>query len=150
MGLMTSNTKGQIGELVRVIPSKRRRKHRIEDRVYAREIRESFCVQKGCRFHGQRAQQGVCHTTKPMAVNNWGYTDAVFDYASKWANEQMAERRKRYLRNPKDYIKHLEAALWCQLVNTTTGLDELVRLRARLAIAEDELRRLRKKGGRRA
>lgn len=35
-------------------------------------------------------------------------------------------------------------------VNTTTGLDELVRLRARLAIAEDELRRLRKKGGRRA
>lgn len=141
--------KDPMGKLLRAIPTKRRHKHSIETRVYAREIHETICVQKGCRFHGQRAQQGICHTTTPMASNSWDYTDSVFDYACKCADEQMAEWRKRY-RNQKDRLKALECTLWCYLVNTTTGLDELVRLRAKLAVAEDKLRRLRKKAAHRA
>jgi hypothetical protein len=41
-------------------------KHKSETKVFSREIHENFCMQKGCRFYGRHAQQGICHTTKSL------------------------------------------------------------------------------------
>lgn len=140
----------EYGQLVRTV--RYRGKHDLEQRFYAREIQELWCRRKGCRFRGQRAQQGICFTHY-----NWlgepfdserSYQNKLYRAAYKaWAELRSCRPKHRSL---KDQNAHLQSEVFCMWMNNITGLDQLVMLRRKLAIAEDKLRRLRQKGGRRA
>lgn len=96
--------------------------HARETRIFAREIHESFCDDKKCKFYGQHAQQGICHTSEPEAID--------WDRVAKLEQEQEEELkyfRKKY--NGKEYVKWLEAMYACGMMNWRFGLDELIRLR---------------------
>lgn len=132
---------------VRVVPGKGR-KHRTETRIFARENWETWCVQPGCRFKGQHAQQGICHTTEPFASEDgvtWASVEARFKFAEKAAKEELDLLRKQYKGRPKRYVGHLEAAIWCNWVNVSSNLDELIRLRAENAVLKDKLARRRRR-----
>src|SRR4030067_169536 len=91
---------------IRVIEHKG--KHRMETRVFARDIHETYCVQAGCRFKDQHAQQGVCHTVldKPVHV----YLDDVDNRASQMLKQLQAHRKSL---GTKKYIEHLESHVFC-------------------------------------
>jgi hypothetical protein len=117
---------------IRVVPGKGR-KHRTETRIFAREIHETFCKQPGCKWNGQHAQQGACHTREPFVPGtSWSYVDKV----EKYAHEAMVETRKYYRKDPKDYIRHLESQHIADWMNSVFHLDEVVRLRRKVALLE--------------
>jgi hypothetical protein len=128
---------------LRVIPSNGRG-HQTEQRIFAREIHETFCAQRGCRFFGKHAQQGHCHTRTPCIGKDWEHIDAAFQFAERAATEQLGLLRKDCRGNPRAYLKWLEAHVWCGWVNAAGTLDELVRLRRDVAILRDTLQRVRR------
>lgn len=111
---------------VKIIP--RRGKHRLETRIFARDIHETYCAQPGCKFKGGTAQQGVCHTTEPFAGGDWKYIDRL----EKYAEEVVKEAKKLY--KGKSYITYLEAQHVADWMNSMFILDEVVRLRRKVAL----------------
>lgn len=131
---------------VEVIPG--RGKHKTEQRVFARNIHENFCVQPGCRFRGKHAQQGVCHTTTTSAGgHDWGYVDRLIALGNSFVDEvkTMAKRGKW---SRKRYVEYLESAMACSWSNSSSGLDELVRLRRQVSLLTDKVERLSKRAKR--
>lgn len=106
---------------IKVIPHTSR-KHKTETRVFAREIHETYCVDPKCKWRGQPAQQGVCHTQLGRVPR------AYIDEAEKGAVDALANIRSHYKDKAK-YVKALESHLVCAFMNAEFGLDELVRLR---------------------
>ncbi len=96
--------------------------HKREIRVFARNIHETFCNYKRCKFYGKPAQQGVCYSVKPDLVD-WDRI-AKFEQAQ---DEELKYLRKKY--KGREYVKWLEALYSCAMVNWTVALDEAVRLR---------------------
>lgn len=124
---------------VQIIKNKGR--HKTETRVFNRNIHEHFCMQKGCKFYGRHAQQGVCHTTKTWAGSeDWSYIDAIMEEAAKATKEQLDIARKY---KGKTYVRYLEDQLVCMWMNQMTGMDELIRLRRKVALLEHKSQRLR-------
>ena len=110
--------------------------HNRETRIYAREIHETFCDDKKCKFYGQHAQQGICHTDKPDLVD--------WDRIAKHEKEQEDELtyfRKKYKGN--GYVKWLEAMYSCASVNWRFTLDDLIRLRRDNALLKLKLKKKR-------
>ena len=115
-------------------------KHRTETRVFARQIHESYCAQKGCKFYGRHAVQGVCHTTKTFCDSfDWSYIDRAI------AEGRRFVREARRLYKGRDYIRYLEALVESHWANEVCRLDELVRMRRNAALMEHKLARLSKK-----
>lgn len=119
----------------------RGRGHKTETRVFAREIHETFCVDRRCKFYGKPAAQGICHSTL-----GWRRTREL-ERAERSADELLRETRiiGRAMTRRR-YIQYLESQVACDWMNGEFLLDELVKLRAENA----ELRlRTRKRGRRR-
>lgn len=126
---------------VEVIPGKG--KHRVDTRIFPRRIHESWCAQKGCRFYGKPAVQGVCHTTTTFA----GDSDySYWERMDKLVQAHMVVLRKMLKGlSPKEQRIRLESEVACVLMNSWGQLDELVRLRRDTAVLEDKVRRMQRK-----
>jgi len=127
---------------IKIIPGKGM--HKTETRVFARNIHEAYCIQPGCKFKGKKAQQGVCHTTKPWVGGKWDYLDAVFVEAGKAAKELLASSKK-YSKSHKDYVKNLEEHIAVDWVNTIFHIDGMIRMRREVALLRVENERLKAK-----
>jgi len=130
---------------VRTEPCEWSRKHKMETRVFAREIHEQFCVQPGCRFRGRLAQQGVCHSRDPYVEETgalgWKYIQLV----ERYAEESLQLLRRARFRSRRDYVKYLESCYACSIMNDAFTLDNLVLLRKENALLKLEVERLGKK-----
>jgi hypothetical protein len=121
-------------KVVKYKPKKGGDGHARETRIFAREIHETFCDDKKCKFYGQHAQQGICHTDKPDLVD-WDRIEKI---------EQEQEEELKYFRKlykGKEYVKWLEAMYSCAMVNSRFGLDELIRLRRDNALLKLKVKR---------
>ena len=120
---------------VEIIPGKE--KHKTETRVFARNIHESFCVQPGCKFEGEHAAQGVCHTLTTMGGSrDWSYIDNILKQGDDYLSEIQNMHKIRPAADAKSdaYIRRLESEIVCIWTNNAFTLDELVRLRGELAL----------------
>ena len=107
-------------------------KHKLETRIFARNIHETYCVQKNCKFHGKHAQQGICHTKDTFnGSSDWSYVDGVM----REGEEHLAFIKKS-AKNKESYIKQLEGEVVCGFSNSIFTLDELIRLRRKLALSK--------------
>lgn len=101
--------------------------HKLETRVFARQIHETYCAQERCEFYGRHAAQGIC----------WGSPDAAevkyLERREKESDDMLAEMREirdQQKMDNKAYIDYLESHLYCDWMNQQFTLDECVRLRA--------------------
>jgi hypothetical protein len=119
------------------------RGHWTQTRIFARNIHESFCMQRGCRFYKQHAQQGVCHTTKTFTGSpDWSYVDAI----DKEASLHVGFIRKQYRKDPrKKYISRLENEITTMWMSSMFHTDEMVYLRRELAVTRKKLEAMTKK-----
>ncbi len=120
----------------RIVPGKG--VHRTETRFYDREVGETFCVQPGCKFRGERARQGFCYDVPRRDVY-----DALFDVGERYAEELAATYREYFRGRPRKYVRHLESSVICWYVNSTSLLDQLVAMRRENALLRKEVERLR-------
>lgn len=111
--------------------------HRMETRVFVREIHQYWCVDPTCRFNGQPAQQGVCHSKlgRPAA--------AYLGRVERDAEKMVASLRET--EKPKDVIKVLASHLVCTTMNYDFLLDEVVKLRAEVGTLRLEAKKKGKK-----
>lgn len=108
------------------MPKKPRKSHLTEKRT--REIQESYCADKKCKFFGKPAQQGVCHTTETFAGGPWAY----IEFGEKQVAEGMAWFKKAY--KGREYVRTIEAYLESSMMNNYCVLDELIQLRKENAL----------------
>jgi len=121
---------------IKVVPSKGRR-HKTETRIFARNIRELFCRQPGCKFKGKHAAQGVCHTTDTFAGGaDWKHMDAAFELGKKATDEVRRILRGNSAKHKIDYLLAMHESYW---VNNVFHLDEMVRLRRENALLKRKL-----------
>lgn len=122
---------GLPSNVVRVVEGKG--PHRVDTRVFARNIHEAYCMQKGCKFYGKHAQQGVCHTTKTFAGDS-GF--AYWEHLSDVVERHLVGLRKHVLKklSLRGQVRRLESELACALINSWGQLDEMVRLRRDAAL----------------
>ncbi len=118
---------------IRVIQSEHEG-HKLETRVYAREIYESYCVDPGCEFNGKRSAQGICHTRLEGVDHE--YMKRVQSHVDEWLADMHKEREPG---KDEEYIKYLEGQLYCHLMNDRFSLDHLVSLRMKIARLELKL-----------
>lgn len=99
--------------------------HALETRVFAREIHETYCADRRCKFFGKHAAQGRCHSRlKPHVLKE-------LDRRNKYAWEAVREIQHIAKNWSKaKYIRYLESQHVCDVMNTWFSLDELIRLRA--------------------
>ncbi len=106
--------------------------HKLEERIFARNIHETYCVQKNCKFHSKLARQGVCHTKKTFNdSNDWSYIDSAMR-----SGEEHLAFIKKHAKNKQDYIKRLEGEVVCGFSGSIFTLDELIYLRRKVALLE--------------
>lgn len=122
------------------MPNKRKQ-HKTELR--ARELKESYCVTRACKFFGKRAEQGICFSKLDNKTDR--YLKAVLDSGERLLQEMRSLRRVNKQTTDKKWIKHLEGHVVCEWANGIFGLDELIYLRAENARLRDALRRTRRK-----
>lgn len=101
--------------------------HRCETRVFAREIHETWCVHKGCKFDGKPAAQGVCYSR--LDRRDEGYLQRVYKRAHGLILEMRSIAQSQKF-TAKQHIDYLERSLESNWMNAEFGLDELIRLRA--------------------
>lgn len=109
-------------------------KHATESRD--RSIKESICAEKGCKFFGQLAQQGVCHTSSGDLID--------WDRLAQHEQREEAELevfRKKY--KGKEYVRWLESMYLCAQLNWQGTLDECIRLRRDNALLRLKTKRKR-------
>lgn len=122
---------------VKVIPGTGR--HKTEQRVFARNIHESFCIQPGCRFRGKHSVQGVCHTEATFeGGTDWTYVDAMIAGGNRFVEELRASMKRQKL-TTKQKLDTVENHLACTWSNTISTIDELVRLRREVALLTHKL-----------
>jgi hypothetical protein len=128
---------------IRIEPSKGR-KHPSETRVFAREIHESYCADKKCKFYGKRAVQGVCFTTENSNDSaDWSYVDGVMQQGEDFLTEIRANFKAKgksvaaARTAAKAYLAYLESNFVCNWSNSQFALDELIRLRSENAILKN-------------
>jgi hypothetical protein len=116
----------QIPQHKRLGPIMKRNHHKTETRK--REIVESYCAEKGCKFFGQPAAQGICHDViHPLQKK---YLDTVMRYGQDRLRGEKSLRKANKLMTDRKWIQHLEGELACEWANAWFTLDELVYLRA--------------------
>lgn len=116
--------------------------HRVDTHIFARNIREAWCAQPGCRFRGQPAVQGHCHTTKSFAGDDFEYQE----HLSKCVEGHVDYLKKRHAKlSGAARDKMLFAEIAVMLMNDWFATDELVRLRRDNARLRDDVKRLRKR-----
>lgn len=122
----------QVDEPIEVIPM-----GHTETRIFARKIRESWCAKKGCRFYGKHAVQGVCHTTRSFAGDDYSY----WEHLEVLVGNHVTHLREKILAKmtPKERERRLLSEVSCALMNAWGTLDECVRLRRDNAILQDKL-----------
>lgn len=109
-------------------------KHKTETRVFARRIRETWCVQPGCEYQGELAAQGLCFSTKTfMEQEDWRYIDTLIEGAEEFVQSVKQHAKHRKLTD-KQYIKDLESHLATAWMNVMTTSDVMVRQRHDLAL----------------
>lgn len=121
-------------KVVKYPAKKGARRHNYETRVFAREIHEVFCTDKGCEFYGQHAQQGICYSNKPDVID-WKRIEQL----EKRQAEELAYFKKKY--KGKSYVRWLESMYDCAQLNWTFTLDELIRLRRDNALLKLKVKR---------
>ena len=101
------------------------RDHRHETRQHP--LPQRYCIEPGCKFFNQPAQQGICHTSEPEIIDWQRVADA---------GEQLAKSLKpaRDSMPVEEYATYLEANYECAMVNWTMTLDECIRLRREVAL----------------
>ena len=99
--------------------------HRLETRIFKRNIHETFCVQPRCKFRGRHAAQGICFDRETISGLDYKNLEIV----EKKALESLAEMKEVHKANGGSWVKYLEGQLVCQFMNEFFTLDELVRLR---------------------
>ncbi len=106
--------------------------HRLETRVFQRDIHETFCVDPRCKFKGKRAAQGVCFTKDTLT----GFPHKAFEIAEQRAQDALRETREVYqmnrrrIKNFPSWVTYLEHHFISDQMNGNFRLDELIRLRA--------------------
>jgi len=121
------------------------RKHRTETRVFARNIHETFCAEKGCPYFGKHAAQGLCHSETTMeGLDCWDYVDAAIkggdEYVKSTREIWVRLRRRRGLpAHGRAYEQYLEGQLACAWTSAISTTDELVRLRREVAVLRAKL-----------
>lgn len=114
------------------------REHKTETRIFRRDIHESFCNEPDCKFYGDHAVQGVCHTKKTFTdLDDWSYIDNVIDSAEKFGEEVITNLKNQFKGD--EYIERLESEIVVHWMNSITQLDELVRLRKENASLKKKL-----------
>lgn len=113
--------------------------HATRVEVRAQEIHTSFCDTKGCRFYGERAVQGVCFTT-PALLAEYRRDQGI----EREAREHLAWIKKHGGRGRK-YVSYLEGEVFVMTMNSRSMMDELVLLRRKVALLEDDLAKAQKK-----
>ena len=119
-------------------------KHKTELRKVKTTYEKSFCIQKGCRFYGQEAKQGICHTD-PDTYSNWNLVDRHLDLADKHGEAFLKEIKATYKGKNLEYIKYLEDLVVIHWSQEVCHLDELIGLRRRNSLLKDKVKRLQKK-----
>ena len=77
-------------------------KHKTIKQVHPRSITTTYCAQRGCKFRGKEAQQGVCYSDK----------GALVDWKRMAQQEQQVLDELTAIRKSKDlkaYVRTLEA-----------------------------------------
>jgi len=122
---------------VKIVPMRKHRgSHRMETRIFARNIHETYCREKGCKFHGKPAVQGHCHTTTTfMGDGDWSYIDR----AERFASEELKAAKKAY--RGREYLRHLESCFVCGWINQINMLDNLVHMRREIALLRHRVRK---------
>ena len=98
------------------------------------KVHGTFCAQKGCRFYGERAAQGVCYSSPPKPYLK--YIKRVERHAY-----ELVEGTLQGCKTKNERIKHLKSALLCTWMNGEFSLDECVRLRGENAVLKSKLQR---------
>lgn len=97
-----------------------------------REITEYYCEEPGCRFEGEPAVQGVCWNSEGE-IADW---DKLADAGERMSAEFKAIRIKSNW-SPEETIRWLEAMYETAMINWTMALDEVIRLRAEIALLKE-------------
>lgn len=107
---------------------KKRRPKDHKTKKGTRTIPQSICVQKGCRFYGKPAEQGVCyHALDPKTS---AYISNVIKQGYEFLKEMKSLRKKNKQNTDKKWIQALEGHIVSTWANSIFGLDELIYLRA--------------------
>lgn len=105
---------------------RKKREHKTE--IRKREIWDNYCVQPGCKFKGELAAQGVCHTI--LNKKQHDYVTGVMKQAEDCLNGVKKLRKVNKQLTAKAWIKTLEGYFICHWANEVFTLDELIFLRA--------------------
>lgn len=108
------------------IKAKRNKDHAIVERKEHHKTIDRMCAQKGCKFFGKIAQQGVCYSDEGELVA-WAKLEAR-------EKELVAELKAMKKREGETYVRALEAYCITAMMNWDLTLDECIRLRRDLAL----------------
>jgi len=100
--------------------------HKTIEQTYQQPVIKTICAQRGCKFCGGVAQQGVCYSSKGE-VADWDKLDAH-------ERQLAAELRQLKKREGADYVRALEANWMTAMMNWQITLDECIRLRRDAAL----------------
>lgn len=95
--------------------------HKTLRQTHQRPITKTICAEKGCKFRGKEARQGVCYSNEGELAD-WAKLDA---HEKQLVTELKAMKK----REGKDYVRALEAYYVTAMMNWQITLDECIRLR---------------------
>lgn len=119
---------------------KKKRKHKTESRK--REIIDTFCIQKGCKFEGELAAQGVCFSRLKKIESD--YVGHALKQGEEFLAEAKALRKRNKQGSTAKWTKYLEGHIVCTWANNVFAIDELIHLRAENAKLRLQLGKWRK------
>lgn len=113
----------------------RRKNSHTETRVFRRDIHESYCAKKSCKFYGKHAAQGICWPALDKGFPH-GYFDRLYETSKESIELQLAQLKNK----PKSYqFEAMKQAAICSSMNHRSCLDELIKLRIENAKMRIEL-----------
>lgn len=113
--------------------------HKLESRDFS--MRRSHCAEKGCKFFGKLAQQGVCFSVVRNEVskyfeNEMEKAESILRFHRKHAVKGLTDKQK---------MKHMESEIVCNWMNFSNCLNEVIwlrgenaKLRAKLGIFKEK------------
>ncbi len=102
------------------------KKHKTLQQQHQRSITTTYCAQKGCKFIGKEAQQGVCFHAKGELID--------WQRVAQQETQILAELQGLRKAGPKAYVQGLEAHYVSAMINWQFTLDEVIRLRRDIAL----------------
>lgn len=115
--------------------------HKMETRK--REIGESFCIQPGCKYKGERAVQGHCFHRLDDASQK--YIRAVMKRGEGFLEEMRAMRGVNHWKTKATWTKALEGHMVGSWMNSEFTMDELIHLRCEVEGLRRRLGRMKAK-----